>query len=215
MDWMPLAIAAAIVVAGLAGERRRDVGMWITAAMLTFGVTVLSGRALASHHLAFTMGFVFLAIGTSLARMSRTVLITAGALTVLFWGSLVLRAPAVDPHSNRSKDDLLAWIRTEGLDRTTVQLHASWGTYYIAHLFGAREEIVLFSRKFAREPEYLAAARDLAKAQQRSILLLTCEPERFRPDVVESLLGPPAAERRFGNWRALEYRPPAPADGRT
>ena len=210
LDWLPSAIAAAVLLAGLAGERRRDVGVWITAAILTFGVTVLSGRALASHHLAFTMAFVFLAIGASLARMARPALITAGALTALFWVSLLFRAPAVSPHSNSSKDELLAWIRTEGLDRTTVQLHASWGTYYIAHLFGARDEIVLFSRKFAREPEYLAAARDLAKAQRRSILLLTCEPERFRPDVVESFFGPPAAERRFGNWRALEYRPTPP-----
>jgi hypothetical protein len=56
LDWLPSAIAAAVLLAGLAGERRRDVGVWITAAILTFGVTVLSGRALASHHLAFTMG---------------------------------------------------------------------------------------------------------------------------------------------------------------
>ncbi len=207
LDWLPLAIATGILIAGLAGERRREVGTWLAAAIVTFGVTVLSGRALASHHLAFTMGFVFLAIGTSLAGMARTALTTAGALTVLFWGSLWLRAPAeVDPHSNFSKDQLLAWIRSEGLDRTTVQLHASWGTYYIAHLFGAREEIVLFSRKFAREPEYLAAARALAEAQGRSVLLLTSEPERFRSDAVEAQLGSPAGEKRFGNWRALEYR---------
>jgi hypothetical protein len=215
MDLLPLVIATAILVAGLVQERRREVALWAAAALMTFGVTVLSGRALASHHLAFTMGFVFLALGTSLAGMARPALITAGALAAVFWGSLFLRAPAVDPHSNRSKDDLLAWIRAEGLDRTAVQLHASWGTYYIAHLFGAREEIVLFSRKFAREPDYLAAARDLAKAQRRRVLLLTCEPERFRPDVVESVLGPPSAERRFGNWRALEYRPLGAAEGPT
>jgi hypothetical protein len=211
MDWIPSAIAAAILIAGLVGERRRDVGVWIGAAALTFGVTILSGRALASHHLAFTMAFVFLAIGASVAGMARSALTTAGALVALFWASLLLRAPAAsaDPHSNASKDQLLEWIRSEGLDKTTVQLHASWGTYYIAHLFGDRDEIVLFARKFAREPDYLAAARDLARAQRRSILLITCEPQRFRPDVVEKHLGPPVAERQFGNWRALEYRPPA------
>jgi hypothetical protein len=209
LDALPLLTATAILVSGLGGERRRDVAMWIGAAVITFGVTVLSGRALASHHLAFTMGFVFLALATSLARLPRRTGLTAvGALVALFWGSLLLRAPTTEEHSNRSKDQLLAWIRSDGLDKTTVQLHASWGTYYIAHLFGDRDEIVLFARKFAREPDYLAAARDVARAQGRSILLLTCEPERFRPDVVEAALGPPVVERRFGNWRALEYRPP-------
>jgi hypothetical protein len=213
LDWLPLVVAAAILVVGLASDRRRDVGAWIAAAGLTFGVTILSGRALASHHLAFTMAFVFLAMASSLAGMARAGLATVGALVGLFWGSLFLRAPTADPHSNHAKDELLSWIRSEGLDRTTVQLHASWGTYYIAHLFGDRDEIVLFARKFAREPDYLAAARDLARTQRRSILLLTCEPERFRPDVVEQHLGPPVAERRFGNWRALEYRPPSSSLG--
>jgi hypothetical protein len=210
LDALPLLTAAAILVSGLVGERRRDVAAWMGGAAVTFGVTVLSGRALASHHLAFTMGFVFLALATSLARLPRrTALTSVGALTALFWGSLFLRAPTTDPHSNHAKDELLSWIRSEGLDKTTVELHASWGTYYIAHLFGDRDEIVLFARKFAREPDYLASARDVARAEGRSILLITCEPERFRPDVVEALLGPPVAERRFGNWWALEYRPPA------
>jgi len=210
LDALPLLTAAAILVSGLVGDRGREVATWLGAAVLTLGVTVLSGRALASHHLAFTMAFVFLALATSLARLARRTGLTAvGALTVLFWGSLLLRAPTTDPHSNQSKDELLSWIRAEGLDRTTVQLHASWGTYYIAHLFGDRDEIVLFARKFAREPDYLAAARDVATAQKRTILLITCEPERFRPEVVESVLGPAVAERRFGNWRAIEYRPAA------
>jgi hypothetical protein len=209
VDVLPLLIAAAILVSGLVGERRHDVAVWTGAAAVTFGMTVLSGRALASHHLAFTMAFVFLALGASLARMARRTGLTAvGALMTLFWASLLPRAPTTDPHSNRAKDELLAWIRSEGLDKSTVQLHASWGTYYIAHLFGDPDEIVLFARKFAREPDYLVAARDVARAQRRSILLITCEPERFRPDVIEALLGPPVAERRFSNWLALEYGPP-------
>ncbi len=156
--------------------------------------------------------FLVLALGAALRDVPGPALSAAGALIFIFWGSLVLRAPAasVDPHSNAAKDALLAFVREQGLDRRTVQLHASWGTYYIAHLFGASEEIVLFSRKFAREPDYLEAARGLAESQGRGILLLTCEPERFRADVVEAVLGPPAAEHRFGNWRAIEYLPSRP-----
>ncbi len=213
IDRLPLALAAGILLAGLAGARRRDVALWLAAGLATFGATVLSGRALASHHLAFSLLFLYLALATASVALPGRTLGAAGALVVLFWGSLAVRAPAasVDPRSNAAKDRLLAWIRETGLDRRTVQLHASWGTYYIAHLFGAPDEIVLFSRKFAREPEYLEAARGLAESEGRGILLLTCEPERFRADVVEAVLGAPAAQHVFGNWKAIAYR--RPGDG--
>jgi hypothetical protein len=191
------------------------VALWLAAALLTFGGTVLSGRALAGHHLAFTLGFLFLALGAAISVLPRPGVAAAGAAIALFWGSLAVRAPRarVEPHSNAAKDELLSWIRAEGLDRRTVQLHASWGTYYIAHLFGAPEEIVLFSRKFAREGDYLEAARGLAEAEGRGLVLIACEPERVRTDVIEAILGPPAAERGFGNWRVIEYRPPAKGGG--
>ena len=207
LDLLPLGLAAVVVAAALWFPRRRDMLLWVGAALLTFGVTVLSGRALAAHHLAYSLAFLYLGLVTALSSLPRAAQITAGALTLVFWASLVLRAPAVsvDPRSNADKDRLLSWIRTTGLDRRTVQLHASWGTYYIAHLFGAREEIVLFSRKFAREPDYLEAARTLAESHGRGLLLVTSEPERFRPDVVAEALGPPVAERAFGNWKAIEY----------
>jgi hypothetical protein len=200
-------LAGVVLVAGLWSERRRDVGLWLAAAALTFGATVVSGRALASHHLAFALAFLVMALASALRDATAPALRAALGLVVLFWASLAVRAPAarVDPRSGAEKDEMLAWIRASGLDRSTVQLHASWGTYYIAHLFGAPAEIVLFSRKFAREPDYLKAAHDLAREEGRGVLLLTCEPERFRADVVEAQLGPLAAEHRFGTWRALEY----------
>ncbi len=211
LDLLPLGLAVTVVAAGLRAPRRRDVLLWFAAALLTFGVTVLSGRALAAHHLVYALFFLYLALVTALSSLPRAALGTAGALVVLYWGTLALRANAVtvDPHSNFDKDHLLSFVRASGLDRRTVQLHASWGTYYIAHLFGAREEIVLFSRKFAREPEYLEATRELAESQGRGVLLVTAEPERFRPDVVASVLGPPVAEHAFGNWKAIEYGRPS------
>jgi hypothetical protein len=209
VDHLPAVLAGVVLIAGLSGVQRRDVGLWLAAAVLTFGATVVSGRALASHHLAFALAFLVMALGAALRDATPPVLRTVLGLVVVFWASLAVRAPAarVDPRSGAEKDEMLAWIRASGLDRSTVQLHASWGTYYIAHLFGAPEEIVLFSRKFAREPDYLTAARDLAREEGRGVLLLTCEPERFRADVVEAHLGPPTAEHRFGSWRALEYAP--------
>ena len=85
---------------------------------------------------------------------------------------------------------------------------ASWGTYYIAHLFGDRDEIVLFSRKFARDPGYLESARQRAEQAGRGLLLVTCEPERLRPDSIEQAFGPPASARTFGNWTAFVYVAP-------
>ena len=51
---------------------------------------------------------------------------------VAFWASLALRLPTarVPAESSPDKDRLLAFVRERGLDRTTLQVHASWGTYY-------------------------------------------------------------------------------------
>lgn len=215
VDRLPLATAGYLLVLGLASRVRREVALALAGSLLTFGVTVLSGRALAAHHLAFSLAFLFLALAAAVSALKRRSLLVVAASVLLFFASLGARWPAarVDPHSNADKDRLLAWIRESGRDRDTVQLHASWGTYYMAHLFGAREEVVLFSRKFAREPGYLEAARDLAAAEKRAILLITCEPERLRADLVEAALGPPVAQQSFGNWQVIEYRPPHAAEG--
>jgi hypothetical protein len=157
----------------------------------------------------FALLFLVLALASALGPPGHG-LIPAGASAVLvglFWASLLWRAPGVliDPRSNFAKDRLLAWVRESGLDRSTVELHASWGTYYIAHLFGDPAQAVLFSRKFARDPGYLAQARELARSQGRGILLITGEPERLEKKVVEGALGPPLATHRFDNWWAWEY----------
>jgi hypothetical protein len=207
LDLLPAFLGLGLLASGLASSRRRDVLSWLGAALLTFGVTVLSGRALAAHHLVFALAFLVLALASALGG-ENPIPARAGALLVgLFWASLLWRAPGVriDPRSNFAKDHLLAWVREVGLDRSTVQLHASWGTYYIAHLFGDPAQAVLFSRKFARDPAYLAQARELAQSRGRGILLITGEPERLDKDVVEGALGPPLATHRFDNWWAWEY----------
>ncbi len=204
LDLLPGVLGLGLLVAGLA-----SLLSWLGAALLTFGVTILSGRALAAHHLVFALLFLVLALASALGPPGhRRIPAGASALLVgLFWASLLWRGPGVliNPRSNFGKDRLLAWVRASGLDRSTVQLHASWGTYYIAHLFGDPAQAVLFSRKFARDPGYLARARELALSQGRGILLITGEPERLEKDAVEGALGPPLATHRFDNWWAGEY----------
>jgi hypothetical protein len=214
LDLLPLLLAAAILAAGLAGPRRRVVASWLGGAVLTFAVTAISGRAQAAHHFVFSLFFLVLALASALGPPggNRGLVRASGALVLFFGASLLWRGPAVlvNPKSNLAKDQLLAWVREGGLDRRTVELHASWGTYYIAHLFGDPGEIVLFSRKFARDPHYLAEARAVAEKEGRGILLITGEPERLELEVVEGVLGPPLATRRFQNWWAFEYRRPGP-----
>jgi hypothetical protein len=216
VDLVPLAVAAAVL--GLAmreRERRRAVLPWLGAALLTFAATVWSGRAGQAHHLAFSLVFLFLALAAALGPppASRRLVVGAGLAALALAASLAARWPAVavHPRSNHARDRLLAWVRASGRDRSSVQLHASWGTYYIAHLFGHESQIVLFSRKFGRDEELVRRARAIATGEKRTVLLLTCEPERVDPQVVESILGPPVATRRFDNWLALDYVPPLAA----
>lgn len=210
LDRLPLAVGAALLGYGLLKcERRRGVLLWLGAAALTFGVTVWSGRAGPAHHLAFSLVFVFLAMATALGPPpgARGLVVGTGLALLVLAISLAWRYQAVETHprSNHARDRLLTWIRATGRDRTAVQLHASWGTYYIAHLFGHPRQVVLFSKKFARDEDHLSRARAIASAERRILLLITCEPERMDWAVVERVLGRPAASHRFGNWLAFDY----------
>jgi hypothetical protein len=209
LDLLPAVLGAGLLARGLVSQRRGEVVSWLGAALLTFGVTVLSGRALAAHHLVFTLAFLVLALASALGAPgeARGWARGAASLVALFLASLLWRLPgvSVDPRSNFAKDRLLSFVRESGLDRRVVQLHASWGTYYIAHLFGDPSQAVLFSRKFARDPGYLAQARSLADKEGRAVLLITGEPERLDKDAIEGVLGPPLNTHRFDNWWAFEY----------
>jgi hypothetical protein len=210
LDRLPLAVGAVLLGYGLLlRDRRRGVLLWLGAAVLTFGVTVWSGRAGPAHHLAFSLVFLGLALATALGPppRARGLALGMGLALVLLTASLAWRFPGVETHprSNHARDHLLAWVRATGRDRMCVQLHASWGTYYIAHLFGHRHQIVLFSKKFTRDGDHLSRARAIAVAERRPLLLITCEPERIDWAVVERVLGRPDASHRFDNWLAFDY----------
>jgi hypothetical protein len=134
--------------------------------------------------------------------------VAAAGLVVGYWGSLAARLPAssVPPESAREKDELLAFVREEGLDRTTLQVHSSWGTYYIAQLFGDRERMVVYARAAPDDPDELASLREAARSHGRPVLLLSNRRwERLQTPAVESALGRPARSWQFGTWRAVEY----------
>jgi hypothetical protein len=210
IDLLPFLLASVLLVWGRRRGRGGPVALWLGAALLTFLVMLPSARAWAAHHFALGLVFVVLAVATSLRRLGeeRPFLLRGVAVVVAaYWLSLAARWPAAtfEPRDSFGKDRLLAFVRTSGLDRRTIQLHVSWGTYYIAHLFGNREQAVLFSRRFPEDPEMLAHARAAADARGRSVLVVTRRPDRLETEPMRQVLGPPRATHAFDGWWAVEY----------
>jgi len=210
IDLVPCVLASVLLMWGLWRGRGGPEALWLGAAFATFLVMLPSARAWAGHH--FVLGFVFLvlALAASLRRLGaeRPPLLRGVAVVVAaYWLSLIARWPAatIDPRDSLGKDRLLAFIRSSGLDRRSVQLHVSWGTYYIAHLFGAREQAVLFSRKFPEDAGMLAYARAAADARSRGVLVVTRRLDKLQTETMGEVLGPPLATHDFGDWWAVEY----------
>jgi hypothetical protein len=129
---------------------------------------------------------------------------------VVYWTSLAVRLPAasIPPESAREKDRLLAFVRAEGLDRSTLQVHSSWGTYYIAQLFGDPARMLVYRRAAPDDRPRLERFREVALAHGRGVLLISARRwERVHTPIVESVLGPPLRSWPFGDWRAVEYDP--------
>jgi hypothetical protein len=210
IDLLPCLLASALLLWALRRRDRGPVVLWLGVAFVTFLVMLPSARAWAAHHFVLGLVFVILALGASLRRLSeeRPFLLRGVAVVVAaYWLSLAARYPAasIDPRDSFGKDRLLAFVRTSGLDRRAIQLHVSWGTYYIAHLFGHREQAVLFSRRFPEDPEMLAYARAAADARVRSVLVVTRRLDRLDTEPMRTVLGPPRSIHDFGDWWAVEY----------
>ena len=210
IDLLPCLLALLLLLWSLwRGRGGRD-AMWLAAAFGTFLVMLPSTRAWAAHHFVLGLVFVVLALATSLRRLGaeRPPLLRGVAVVIAaYWLSLAARWPAatVDPRDSFGKDRLLAFVRESGLDRRSIQLHVSWGTYYIAHLFGDREQAVLFSRKFPEDAGMLAQARAAADARGRGVLVVTRRLDKLQTEAMREALGPPLATHDFGDWWAVEY----------
>ena len=133
---------------------------------------------------------------------------TIAVLVVAFWATLAARWPAAEfpAEASPAKDELLRLVRARGLDRESLQLHTSWGTYYIAQLFGDRDRMILYMRGATDDPARLRQARDLARAVGRPLVLLSSRRwERLHTPEVEAVLGRPERTWQLGSWWAVEY----------
>jgi hypothetical protein len=209
LDLVPALVTLGLLALGLSHRaRRRDVAGWAIFAALTYALVAVSGQSRWPHHFAFPLVFLVLALALALDAVGPRVRVVAAALVLVPWASLATRLPAatIPPESAREKDQLLAFVRAERLDRTTLQVHSSWGTYYIAQLFGDRERMLVYVRSAPDDRVALARLREVAGAHGRPVLLISARRwERLQTPAVEEALGRPERSWQFGSWRALEY----------
>ena len=111
---------------------------WAILSALTFAFAASSGYSQWPHHFAFPLLLLVFALALCLDGLPARGRLAAAALAVVFWATLGARLPstAFSAEASPDKDVLLAFVRGRGLDRQTLQVHASWGTYYLALLFG-------------------------------------------------------------------------------
>jgi hypothetical protein len=212
VDVLPALLSLSILGLGLAraAGRRRELVGWAALAVLTFGLVAASGHSRWPHHFAFPLLFLVMALAVALASLGQRARLATAALVLVYWTSLAVRLPAafIPPESAREKDRLLAFVRAEGLDRSTLQVHSSWGTYYIAQLFGDPARMLVYLRAAPDDRPRLERFREVALAHGRGLLLISARRwERVQTPVVESVLGPPLRSWPFGDWRAVEYDP--------
>ena len=209
-DVLPSLVTLGVLVLGLSrgASRRREVAGWALVAALTYALVAVSGHSRWPHHFAFPLVFLVMALAVALDNLGRRARLVTAVLVLVYWGSLAARLPAatVPPESAREKDQLLAFVRQQGLDRRTLQLHSSWGTYYIAQLFGDPARMLVYLRAAPDDGLELERFRDVARAHGRPVLLISARRwERLQTPQVGKALGPPLRSWEFGSWRAVEY----------
>jgi hypothetical protein len=211
LDPLPLALAAGILLLGARRiARRRAIAGWGLTAALTFALASSSEYSQWPHHFAFPLLLLAYALALALDASSPRTRGAVAVLVLLFWATLAARWPSAQfpGESSPAKDELLRFVRARGLDRESLQLHASWGTYYIAQLFGDRERLLLYMRSATDDPKRLETARALAAARGRSVLLVSSRRwVKIQSPAVDAVLGRPRATWRFGDWWAVEYDP--------
>ena len=149
--------------AGGAERRRREVAGWAVARGPD--VRPASPRASYSqwpHHFAFPLLLLVLALALAIDALSSRARGTIAVLVVAFWATLAARWPAAEfpAEASPAKDELLRLRpRARARPARRLQLHTSWGTYYIAQLFGDRDRMILYMRGATDDPARLRQVR--------------------------------------------------------
>lgn len=218
---LPALIGVFILAAGLWFKQRRDRHLVLVLLLLgamTFGIIATNARAWAPHHIVYALVFVVAALASCIGSFSftghRTLLLCLMGLSGMYWMSLAVRLPTavIQTNMNFDKDRLTRFIHTSHLDAQTVQLHVDWGTYYLSHTFGDREQLVLSlygssSLSPADRRRDLEKMRGIAAGLHRDVLLIALQSSNMShdPDIVATL-GQPTTTYSFDTWMIARYR---------
>jgi len=210
LDRVPLVLSMLILGMGLVrrNPRRAGVAGWTMLAILTFALALTSGFTQWPHHFFFPALFLVLALALALDGSGRPTRLIALGLVLVVWAAVALRWPeASHPRdSSPGKDELLSFVRARGLDRQTLQVHSSWGTYYIAQLFGDPRRLAVFVKGIPDDAAQLQQVACLARERNRPLLLISSRRwARLQTDTVSRILGRPEQTWRFGEWWAVVY----------
>jgi hypothetical protein len=210
LDLLPALLAVAALVAGArqAGSRRREIAGWTALCAMTLALLSLSAYCQWPHHAFYGLLLLALALGLALDALGSRARTAVALGIVLCWSSLAVRwAHASYPvESAPEKDELLRFVRQSGLDRETLQVHTSWGTYYIAQLFGDPARSVLYLRAVSQDLGQVAVVRDVARGRGRPLLLIGSRRwERFQTPALAAQIGEPSRRWSFGDWWVAEY----------
>jgi hypothetical protein len=210
LDAAPLLLAAVLLTsAARAGPAPHA---WLMLAAVTFASTVLTRSAWGPHHVAFTLFFVTVGLGLALAGLGARARLAAAAVVAVYWAFLSLRLPSatIQVDTSFGKDALLRGLSATGLDRRSVQVHTSWGTFYIAHLFAAADGVVLWAPGLSDRPEALSEVRRIAIETQRAIVEISLRPvQRIATRATLAAFGAPRRIEHYGEWQLVEFAEPA------
>ncbi len=213
VDVLPALLTTALLAWGLrrGADRRGEVATLTALGLATFALSLPSSFTQWPHHFVFALLFVVMALAAGLEPLRRERPRLFGAavvLVLLYWASFLARLPAAvpQPESGPEKDALLAFVRERGFDRRTIQVHTSWGTYYIAQLFGDPARAVVYLKSLSDDPRLLAEVREVAEAEGRPVLLVSARRwARLQTPALTAALGRPLQTYRFGDWWAVVY----------
>lgn len=214
IDVLPALLAGGLLAVMVArGARRRQALSWLVAAAATLWIVAQSAFAQWPHHGHYPMLLAVMALALAIDDAPpRARLGVAVGVAAVVAGVLVRLPSATHPvDSGPDKDALLRFVRRSGLDARALQAHGSWGTYYVAQLFGDPARQIVYARALSDDARELEKVRDLARAASRPVLLLSSRrPERLYTDEVAAILGPPTDSWRFGAWSATLFAVPPP-----
>lgn len=214
VDIVPALLAGGLLIVGLRRgvARRAEVVGWTLVATLTFGLVSLSSYSRWPHHFFFPLLPLVFALALVLDAAGPTVRRVSLAVGLAFWATLAARWPtAVFPtDASPDKDRLLRFVRDRGLDRETLQVHSSWGTYYVAQLFGDPARLLVYAKGLTDDPRLLRQLAALSRERGRPLLLSSSRRWlRLQTPAAAAILGRPQSAWQFGDWWLVEYDPPA------